>query len=29
MERECARSENKDHPACRKWFVSNRQRPPP
>jgi hypothetical protein len=29
MERECARADQKDHPACRKWFATNRQRPNP
>jgi hypothetical protein len=29
MERECARDDQKNHPACRKWFAGNRQRPVP
>lgn len=29
MERKCASTEFKDHPACRKWFSTNRQRPSP
>ena len=29
MERKCASADFKDHPACRKWFASNRQRPSP
>jgi hypothetical protein len=29
MERECASVEHQNHPACRKWFAVNRQRPTP
>jgi serine/threonine protein kinase len=29
MERKCASAENKNHPACRKWFAVNRLRPSP
>ncbi|MCP5272567.1 MAG: protein kinase [Burkholderiaceae bacterium] len=29
MERECASDEFKGHPACRKWFATNRQRQAP
>lgn len=29
MERKCASAENTQHPACRKWFAVNRQRPSP
>jgi hypothetical protein len=29
MERECASVQHQNHPACRKWFAVNRQRPTP